>query len=51
MVLSAHLLDRIERYKLPREIVFCDEIPRTPTGKVMRRLLTDRHETSAEANG
>jgi len=38
--LQAHLRSRLERYKLPREIVFYEEIPRTPTGKVIRRLLT-----------
>jgi acyl-coenzyme A synthetase/AMP-(fatty) acid ligase len=38
--LQAHLRARLERYKLPREIVFYEEIPRTPTGKVIRRLLT-----------
>jgi fatty-acyl-CoA synthase len=37
--LGAHLRSRLERYKLPREIVFRDEIPRTPTGKVLRREL------------
>ena len=37
--LVAHVRARLERYKVPREIVFCAEIPRTPTGKVMRRLL------------
>lgn len=38
--LFAHLREHVERYKLPREIVRLDEIPRTPTGKVLRRSLT-----------
>jgi fatty-acyl-CoA synthase len=38
--LVAHLRGRLERYKLPREIVMVDEIPRTATGKVLRRELS-----------
>ena len=38
--LLAYLRTRLERYKLPREIVFVNEIPRTPTGKVLRGRLT-----------
>jgi len=38
--LEAHLRGRLERYKLPREIVVLDEIPRTATGKVIRHALT-----------
>jgi fatty-acyl-CoA synthase len=37
--LLEHLRSRLERYKLPREIRFRQEIPRTPTGKVVRREL------------
>ncbi len=37
--LLAHVRERLARYKLPREIVFVAEIPRTPTGKVLRREL------------
>ena len=37
--LKAHVSDRLERYKLPRDVVFVPEIPRTPTGKVLRREL------------
>ncbi len=31
--------DKIARYKLPREVVFVNELPRTPTGKLLRRVL------------
>jgi fatty-acyl-CoA synthase len=37
--LAAYLRERLARYKLPREIVFLDAIPRNPTGKVLRREL------------
>jgi len=39
--LLAHLRERIARYKLPRDVVFLDELPRTPTGKVQRARLPD----------
>ena len=29
------------RFKVPREIVFLDELPRNPTGKVLKRVLAD----------
>jgi fatty-acyl-CoA synthase len=32
----------LARYKVPREIVFLDELPRNPTGKVLKRELSDR---------
>ena len=34
----AHLAD----YKRPRQVVFLDELPRNPTGKVLKRELRDR---------
>jgi acyl-CoA synthetase (AMP-forming)/AMP-acid ligase II len=37
--LIAYLRERLARYKLPREVVFLDAIPRNPTGKVLRREL------------
>ena len=32
----------LARYKVPREIVFLDELPRNPTGKVLKRVLNER---------
>ena len=31
----------LARYKVPREIVFLDELPRNATGKVLKRDLVD----------
>ncbi len=31
----------LARYKVPREIVFVDELPRNATGKVLKRVLAD----------
>ncbi len=33
---------RLARYKLPREVVFVDALPRTPYGKVVKGELRDR---------
>jgi 2-aminobenzoate-CoA ligase len=35
----AFLKERIAIYKLPRAIQYMDKLPRTPTGKLLRRLL------------
>jgi fatty-acyl-CoA synthase len=37
--LVAWLRERLARYKLPREVIFLDAIPRNPTGKVLKREL------------
>jgi acyl-CoA synthetase (AMP-forming)/AMP-acid ligase II len=36
---AAHVSERLASYKKPRIIVFMDELPMTPTGKVNRKLL------------
>ena len=39
--LKAHVKSNLARYKVPREIVFIDELPRNATGKVLKRELED----------
>ena len=34
---------RLARYKLPRAIEFVDGLPRTPSGKVLKRDLRERY--------
>ncbi len=34
-----HVRDHLARHKVPRHVVFLDELPRNPTGKVLRRNL------------
>jgi acyl-coenzyme A synthetase/AMP-(fatty) acid ligase len=41
--------DKIATYKLPREVVFVNELPRTPTGKLLRRVLRQKEPQSPEA--
>jgi acyl-CoA synthetase (AMP-forming)/AMP-acid ligase II len=33
----------LARYKVPRDVIFIDELPRTPTGKVLKRTLREMH--------
>lgn len=40
--LKTWVKDNLARYKVPREIVFLDELPRNATGKVLKRDLTER---------
>jgi 2-aminobenzoate-CoA ligase len=40
---------KIATYKLPREIVIVSELPRTPTGKLLRRVLRQREGEQAKA--
>lgn len=42
-VLQDHVRERIAGYKVPRRIEFSADLPRTPTGKLLKRLLRDPH--------
>ncbi|MGH2905192.1 MAG: AMP-binding protein [Solirubrobacterales bacterium] len=39
--LKAHVKEHLANFKVPREIVFLDELPRNGTGKVMKRELRE----------
>jgi benzoate-CoA ligase len=39
--LQAWCKDRLRRYEYPRTIVFLDELPKTPTGKIQRFKLRE----------
>lgn len=36
---KAYVRDHLARYKVPREVIFLDELPRNPTGKILKREL------------
>jgi fatty-acyl-CoA synthase len=36
----------LARYKIPRDVAFVSELPRTPTGKVLKRALRERAATA-----
>jgi acetyl-CoA synthetase len=39
--LRAHVRSRLAPHEVPREIVFLDDLPKTTTGKIMRRALRE----------
>ncbi|MGZ5404885.1 MAG: AMP-binding protein [Nocardioides sp.] len=40
---KGHVKTHLARYKVPREIVFLDDLPRNATGKILKRHLADHH--------
>jgi acyl-coenzyme A synthetase/AMP-(fatty) acid ligase len=45
--LRSHCRESLAQYKVPKEIRLLSELPRNPTGKVMRRNLNADTESSA----
>jgi fatty-acyl-CoA synthase len=39
--IKLHVKNNLARYKVPRDVVFIDELPRNATGKLLRRVLTE----------
>lgn len=46
--LLAFCKGKIATYKLPREIVIVNELPRTPTGKLLRRVLKQKESATPQ---
>lgn len=46
--LKAYCLERLSKIKCPKSIDFQKEIPRTPTGKMLKRLLKDQYVKKAK---
>jgi fatty-acyl-CoA synthase len=46
---KAYVKDNLANYKVPREVVFIDELPRNATGKVLKRELLEREEEDADS--
>jgi acetyl-CoA synthetase len=40
--LQTHVRNRLAAHEVPRQVTFVDELPRTTTGKIMRRALRNR---------
>jgi fatty-acyl-CoA synthase len=36
-----YVRDHLAKYKVPREVIFLDELPRNPTGKILKRELRE----------
>jgi acyl-CoA synthetase (AMP-forming)/AMP-acid ligase II len=49
--LKAHVKDNLARYKVPREIITLDELPRNATGKVLKRELYEYDEDGTPGSG
>jgi acyl-CoA synthetase (AMP-forming)/AMP-acid ligase II/uncharacterized protein YndB with AHSA1/START domain len=47
--LKGYVKKNLARYKVPREIVFMDELPRNATGKVLKRELVEEKEEEKAA--
>lgn len=47
---KAHVKANLARYKVPREVVFLDELPRNATGKILKRELVD-HDDAESGDG
>lgn len=43
-----YLRERIAHFKVPRSVAFVDELPRTPTGKLVKNKLKERFASAAK---
>ena len=41
-MIRKYLLSKIAAYKVPREFIFCDQLPRNNTGKILKKVLRDQ---------
>ena len=48
--LKAFTRERLSQHEFPRCIDFVPELPKTPAGKVHRKVLRDRETAAAQAN-
>ncbi|BBX67924.1 acyl-CoA synthetase [Mycolicibacterium psychrotolerans] len=44
--IKQYVKDNLARYKVPRDVVFVEELPRNATGKVLRRILVEMDVTA-----
>jgi acyl-CoA synthetase (AMP-forming)/AMP-acid ligase II len=49
--LESFLRERLSDYKIPRTILFREELPKNPTGKVLKRLLREEYRMSFSSQG
>jgi fatty-acyl-CoA synthase len=47
---KGYVKENLANYKVPREVVFLDELPRNPTGKVLKREL-EEHDDADSGSG
>ncbi|MCX6395441.1 MAG: acyl-CoA synthetase [Propionibacteriales bacterium] len=44
--LTAYAREKIAHFKVPREFIITDDLPRTPTGKLVKGILKERYQQS-----
>jgi acyl-coenzyme A synthetase/AMP-(fatty) acid ligase len=49
--LMAWVAGRVASYKRVRQVEFTDSIPKSPAGKILRRLLTERNASADSQAG
>ncbi|WP_374455529.1 AMP-binding protein [Nocardioides sp.] len=49
--LREHVKSHLARFKVPREIVFLDELPRNATGKILKRELAQHDAEAKDSEG
>jgi acyl-CoA synthetase (AMP-forming)/AMP-acid ligase II len=47
--LTARVGERLASYKRPSRVVFVSEVPRLPSGKVLRRVLKERYGCTSDS--
>lgn len=47
--LTKYIADQVVHYKQIRSVKFIDEIPKSPSGKILRRILRDAAQKEAAA--
>ncbi|MBQ6913704.1 MAG: long-chain fatty acid--CoA ligase, partial [Acidaminococcaceae bacterium] len=41
-MIRKYLLSKVAAYKVPKEFIFCDHLPRNNTGKVLKQVLREQ---------
>jgi long-chain acyl-CoA synthetase len=49
--LKSYVKEQVAAYKYPRQIWFVDELPKGPTGKILKREIEVPQEVTAAAGG
>jgi fatty-acyl-CoA synthase len=49
--IETHCQEKLAKFKVPKEIEFIDQLPRNPSGKVLKRELRRRHTAERKGEG